>query len=169
MPSDSRAIAADRRGTAWVIDRAAQALIFLGGVSAIVFIVGIFVFITREGAGFIADRLDPVEFFTSPRWIPTSSHRPTYGALALIAGTASVTGLAMLVAVPLSLGAAVYIAEFASGRTREVLKVAGRAAGRHPVGGVGVHRPDGGEPSDHRDLRRADRAQRPQRRRHPRA
>jgi phosphate transport system permease protein len=124
MPSDSRAIAADRRGTAWVIDRAAQALIFLGGVSAIVFIVGIFVFITREGAGFIADRLDPVEFFTSPRWIPTSSHRPTYGAFALIAGTASVTGLAMLVAVPLSLGAAVYIAEFASGRMREVLKVA---------------------------------------------
>jgi phosphate transport system permease protein len=125
MPSDSRAIAAaDRRGTAWVIDRAAQVLIFLGGVSAIVFILGIFAFITREGVAFIADRFDPIEFFTSPRWIPTSSRRPTYGALALIAGTASVTGLAMLVAVPLSLSAAVYIAEFASGRTREALKVA---------------------------------------------
>ena len=99
-----------------MIDRAAQVLIFLGGVSAIVFIVGIFVFITREGVGFILARFDPVEFFTSPRWIPTSNHNPTYGALALIAGTASVTGLAMLVAVPLSLGAAVYIAEFASGR-----------------------------------------------------
>ena len=124
MPSEARAIdRADRRGTAWVIDRAAQILIFLGGVSAIVFIVGIFVFITREGVGFILARFDPVEFFTSPRWIPTSNHNPTYGALALIAGTASVTGLAMLVAVPLSLGAAVYIAEFASGRTREALKV----------------------------------------------
>jgi phosphate transport system permease protein len=125
MPSDSRSIdAADRRGAAWVIDRAVQVLIFLGGVSAIVFIVGIFVFITREGVAFIAERFDAAEFFTSPRWIPTSSRRPTYGALALIAGTASVTGLAMLVAVPLSLGAAVYIAEFASGRTREALKVA---------------------------------------------
>ena len=68
-------------------------------------------------------RFDPVEFFTSPRWLPTSNHNPTYGALALIAGTASVTGLAMLVAVPLSLGAAIYIAEFARGRTREALKV----------------------------------------------
>src|SRR5688572_12632305 len=116
--------AADRRGAAWVIDRAAQVLIFLGGVSAIIFIGGIFVFVTREGFGFIIDRFDPVEFFTSPRWIPTSRRQPTYGALALIAGTASVTGLAMLVAVPLSLGAAVYIAEFARGRTREALKVA---------------------------------------------
>jgi phosphate transport system permease protein len=124
MSSDSRGAAADRRGAAWLIDRAAQALIFLGGVSAIVFIVGIFVFITREGVAFIAERFDAAEFFTSPRWIPTSRRQPTYGALALIAGTASVTGLAMLVAVPLSLGAAVYIAEFASGRTRETLKVA---------------------------------------------
>lgn len=115
--------AADRRGLAWVVDRAAHVLIFLGGVSAIVFIVGIFVFITREGMGFILHRFDAAEFFTSPRWAPTSRHNPTYGVLALIAGTASVTGLAMAVAVPLSLGAAVYIAEFAAGRTREALKV----------------------------------------------
>ena len=63
------------------------------------------------------------EFFASPRWRPTSEHNPTYGVLALIAGTASVTGLAMLVAVPFSLGAAIYIGEFATGKTREILKV----------------------------------------------
>jgi phosphate transport system permease protein len=34
-----------------------------------------------------------------------------------------VTGLAMLISVPFSLGAAIYIAEFATGRTREILKV----------------------------------------------
>src|SRR5688500_8514344 len=88
---DEAAHAADRRGASWIIDRAAHVLIFLGGVSAIVFIVGIFVFITREGTGFILNRFDPVEFFTSPRWAPTSNHNRTYGALALIAGTASVT------------------------------------------------------------------------------
>ena len=120
---EAAAHAADRRGVSWIVDRAAHVLIFLGGVSAIVFIVGIFVFITREGMGFILHRFDPVEFFTSPRWAPTSNHNPTYGALALIAGTASVTGLAIAVAMPLSLGAAIYIAEFASGRTREALKV----------------------------------------------
>lgn len=115
--------AADRRDAAWWIDRAVQILVLAGGLSAIVFIAGIFVFITREGAGFVFDRFDPREFFLSPRWTPTSSHNPTYGALALIAGTASVTGLAMLVSVPFSLGAAIYIGEFATGRVRETLKV----------------------------------------------
>ncbi len=112
----------DRRDLAWFVDKAVQALVFLGGVSAIVFILGIFVFITKEGFGFIAGRFDIVEFFGSTRWRPTSE-QPTYGALALIVGTASVTGLAMLVAVPFSLGAAIYIGEFAQGRTREVLKI----------------------------------------------
>lgn len=114
---------ADRRDFAWYLDKAVQVLVFIGGISAIVFIFGIFIFITREGLGFILTRFDPVEFFTSTRWMPTSRSNPTYGALALIAGTASVTGLAMVVAVPFSLGAAVYIGEFATGKTRETLKV----------------------------------------------
>ncbi len=114
--------ALDRRDAAWVIDKAVQAVVFLGGISAIVFIIGIFVFITREGVGFLASGFELREFFGSPAWRPTSRN-PTYGALALIVGTASVTGLAVLTAVPFSLGAAIYIAEFARGKTRETLKV----------------------------------------------
>ena len=113
----------DRLDRHWWIDKAVQALVFVGGISAIVFIISIFVFISKEGLGFVAGRFDIVEFFGSPNWRPTSENRPTYGALALIAGTASVTGMAMLVSVPFSLGAAIYIGEFATGRTREVLKV----------------------------------------------
>ncbi len=113
----------DARGLDWYVDRLVAGLVFLGGISAIVFILGIFVFITREGLGFILGPMDPVEFFTSTAWRPTSVNNPTYGILALMAGTASVTGLAMLVSVPFSLGAAIYIAEFATGKTREVLKV----------------------------------------------
>jgi phosphate transport system permease protein len=113
----------DRRDLAWYVDKGVQVLVFVGGISAIVFIIGIFVFITAEGLGFITGRFDLFEFFGSPNWRPTSDTRPTYGILALLAGTASVTGLAMLVAVPFSLGAAIYIAEFAQGKTREILKV----------------------------------------------
>ncbi len=113
----------DRRTFAWFVDKGMQVLMFVGGISAIVFIIGIFVFITREALPFITGTMDFGEFFTSPRWRPTSENNPTYGALALIVGTASVTGLAMLVAVPFSLGAAIYIAEFATGRKREILKV----------------------------------------------
>ncbi len=113
----------DRRNLDWYLDKLVQVLVFIGGISAIIFIIGIFVFVTKEGFGFILETFDFAEFFGSPRWKPTSEYRPTYGILALIAGTASVTGLAMLVAIPFSLGAAIYIAEFATGKTREALKV----------------------------------------------
>jgi phosphate transport system permease protein len=118
-----RAQAFDRRNADWYVDKLVQVLVFIGGISAIIFIVGIFVFITKEGIGFILGPFDFKEFFTSPYWYPSDEEAPEYGILALIAGTASVTGLAMLVAIPFSLGAAVYIAEFATGRTREALKV----------------------------------------------
>jgi len=113
----------DRRNADWYIDKLVQLLVFIGGISAIIFVVGIFAFVTKEGFGFILDRFDFQEFFTSPYWYPAEEEDPEYGILALIAGTASVTGLAMLVAIPFSLGAAVYIAEFASGKTREILKI----------------------------------------------
>ena len=113
----------DRRNLDWYIDKLVQVLVFIGGISAIVFIIGIFVFITVEGAGFITDRFDFTEFFTEPWWEPTDEDEPTYGILALIAGTASVTGLAMIVAIPFSLGAAIFVGEFASGKTREYLKI----------------------------------------------
>jgi phosphate transport system permease protein len=72
---------------------------------------------------FVANRLDIKEFFTSQYWFPSDEDEPEFGILALIAGTASVTGLAMLVAIPFALGAAIYIGEFATGKTREYLKV----------------------------------------------
>ena len=113
----------DHRGRDWYADKAIAFLVFVGGISAIIFIIGIFVFITKEGVGFISGPLDVREFFGSPAWRPTSLREPTYGVLALIAGTASVTGLAMVVSVPFALGAAIFIGEFATGRLREVLKV----------------------------------------------
>lgn len=113
----------DRRDWDWYIDRLVQGLVFLGGISAIILIISIFVFITIEGMGFILHHLDLTEFFTTPWWEPTDEEEPSYGILALIAGTASVTGLAMVVAIPFSLGAAIFIGEFATGKARELLKV----------------------------------------------
>jgi len=113
----------DRRNLDWYIDRFVQLLVFISGISAIIFIVGIFVFITKEGVGFILDTMDPGEFFFSQYWEPSDEDAPEYGILALVAGTASVTGLALLVAIPFSLGSAIFIGEFATGRTREFLKI----------------------------------------------
>jgi len=115
--------AIDRRNMDWYVDKLVQSLVFIGGISAIVFIVFIFAFVFKEGIGFIVDTMDVKQFFTTPYWDPTFEDDPEYGILALIAGTASVTGLAMLVAIPFSLGAAIFIGEFASGKTREFLKI----------------------------------------------
>lgn len=112
----------DRLDFAWYMDKFVEVIVFLGGISAIVFILAIFVFVFKEGLGFIISNMDFVEFFGEIAWRPTSDN-PTYGTLALILGTASVTGLAVLTAVPFSLGAAIYISEFSTGGKREVLKI----------------------------------------------
>ena len=99
-----------------------ELVIRLCGWSAILFVAAIFFFVFREAAPVLGE-LNLWEFFTSQNWIPSSEVRPQYGILALLIGTLSVTGLAMLLAVPLGLGAAVYLSEFCNGKVREVLKV----------------------------------------------
>jgi phosphate transport system permease protein len=47
---------------------------------------------------------------------------PSYGALPLIVGTLIITGIALLVAVPIGLPSAIYLSEFASERVRKVAK-----------------------------------------------
>lgn len=111
------------RGWNWIIDRLMHGLIFIGGISAILFITGIFVFVAKEGLSFFSGEYGLTAFMSSPYWEPSDSEAPDFGILALIAGTASVTGLAMLVAIPFSLGSAIYISEFARGKTKEYLKV----------------------------------------------
>jgi phosphate transport system permease protein len=99
-------------------------LIRLCGMSAIIFVFGIFYFVFREGVGFLwSGRFSAVQFLTSIEWYPTSQSHVRYGALALIAGTFSVTLLAMAIAVPFGLGTAIYISEFCSPRSKETLKI----------------------------------------------
>jgi phosphate transport system permease protein len=99
-------------------------LILLCGMSAIFFVFGIFFFVFREGAGLLlSGRFDLAQFLTSIEWYPTSQSHVRYGALALIAGTFSVTLLAMLIAVPFGLGTAIFVSEFCGPRLKETLKI----------------------------------------------
>ena len=110
-----------RSKTGIYVEKGIELLIRLCGISAILFVFGIFFFVFREGAGFLP-KLHFGEFFGSINWRP-SSEVPKYGVLALIVGTLSVTGLAMLIAVPFGVGAAVFVSEFCTGRTKEALKI----------------------------------------------
>jgi phosphate transport system permease protein len=97
-------------------------IVRLCGWSAILFVFGICFFIFWEARPMLFGGLNFIEFFGSTRWQPTSVVRPGYGILALIVGSAAVTGLAMLIAVPLGLGA-VFISEFCGGKLKEILKI----------------------------------------------
>ncbi len=112
----------DRRDRSWWFDFVMRGAVFAGGVSAILFIVAIFVFIASQGAEFAWHRLSWSDLLFGTRWEPTSDP-PAYGAVPLLAGTAWITAVAMAIAVPLSFCAAIYIGEFARGRRREWLKI----------------------------------------------
>lgn len=72
-----------------------------------------------EFLGKLADSDDGLGALTEIGWFP---RRGLYDISTLVVGTLIVTGIAMLVAVPLGLGAAVYLAEYARPKVRRFVK-----------------------------------------------
>jgi phosphate transport system permease protein len=64
-----------------------------------------------------------VDYITGTEWAPLFL-QAKFGVVPLILGTLSVTFWACLVAIPSGLGVAIYLSEYARGRTRRVLKPA---------------------------------------------
>ncbi len=65
------------------------------------------------------DRPTLIEFFSNTNWIPAIGE---FGVLPLINATLMTSAIAMLVALPLGIGAAIYLSEYASPRLRATLK-----------------------------------------------
>lgn len=61
------------------------------------------------------------KFFLETDWNPFSA-TPRYGIWALIVGTLKITLIATIFAVPVGLGAAIYLSEYASKKTRKIIK-----------------------------------------------
>jgi phosphate transport system permease protein len=99
-------------------------IIRLSGVSAVLFVLAIFFFVFREALPVLArEEFSLTEFLFSMQWYPTSVSNVRYGTWALTVGTFSVTVLAMVIAVPFGLGAAIFVSEFCGPRLRETLKI----------------------------------------------
>ncbi len=94
-----------------------EALIRATGYSAILFVALILIFLLREGLPALGEA--PAAALLGTRWYPIEDH---FGLWPLIGGTLIVTIGAALIAVPLGLGAALFIAEVAPRWAREVLK-----------------------------------------------
>jgi len=81
-------------------------------------IVGTLIFETFE----FFQRVSISEYLFGTEWYPFSSSNPTFGVLPLLMGTLKVTFIAICVAVPLGLAAAIYLSEYASEPTRRIMK-----------------------------------------------
>ncbi|MCA9039441.1 MAG: phosphate ABC transporter permease subunit PstC [Planctomycetaceae bacterium] len=63
-----------------------------------------------------------VEFFTDTDWSPQYESDPHFGIAPLICGTFLIAGIAALIGIPLGLSSAIYMSEYASSRTRDIVK-----------------------------------------------
>lgn len=96
--------------------------IILGTIAifSILATIGIVVTLLTETITFFT-RIPITEFLFSMEWTPFSSD-PKFGIWPLILGTLKITVIATIVAVPLGLGAAIYLSEYASPRAKSIIK-----------------------------------------------
>ena len=64
----------------------------------------------------------PAHYFLGKEWMPTSTPAAQFGVLPLILGTLLVSIVAILIALPLGLGVAIFMSELAGDRMRKILK-----------------------------------------------
>jgi phosphate transport system permease protein len=87
---------------------------------SVVTTVGILIALLEETFGFFGE-IGVVEFFTGTDWSPLFAD-PSYGVVPLVWGTLQITLIALAVAMPLGLGAAIYLSEYARPRVRKTVK-----------------------------------------------
>ena len=85
---------------------------------------GIIFILIYESYGFFGSPdIDPWKFLTGTEWsIGQSAGEQKYGILPLVSGTFRITFIAMVIALPMGLITAVYLSEYATKRTRSILK-----------------------------------------------
>jgi phosphate transport system permease protein len=132
-PRSGRSASARRR---W--ERLAEGSLRVMAFSAIAAVIFIFIFVFKEALPLFYDRevrkeVTPLAMwfarlwpgYDAPEhiWQPVSDI-PKYALLPLIVGTLKVTLVSMSIAVPLGIGAAVYVSQYAPRRVREIVKPA---------------------------------------------
>ena len=117
MPIKSPAVSINRRS---IEDTLVKGVLFACAVFAVIVVFSIIFFLLKEGYG-IFQQAGLLDFLSGTEWKPETG---IYGTLPLIAGTLLVTLGAMVIAVPLSIGSAIFISELAPPRVNAVIKPA---------------------------------------------
>jgi len=107
-----------QKGSEWAI----EAIIRLSGYLAILILVLLFFFLLKSALP-VLKTTSLWEMLGGRKWLPIS-YPPQFGILPLVVGSLYVTVGAAALAVPVGLGAAIFLSEVASPRLREALKPA---------------------------------------------
>ncbi|MEI7856894.1 MAG: phosphate ABC transporter permease PstA [Methanomicrobiales archaeon] len=103
-------------------EQSIKTVFFFTALFAVIVVTFILLFLLRDGYPIFSE-VGVLNFLLGPDWAPTAVV-PLYGIFPLIVGTLLVTIGAMVFAVPLSIGCAIYLSELASPRTKKILKPA---------------------------------------------
>ena len=117
-PSDpARSI---RRGKPRVAERVVEGVLAVAAFVSVLTTIGIVLSLLDGTLAFLSE-IPLTDFLLGTEWTPLFADG-AYGVLPILSATLVITGIAMLVAIPLGLGAALYLSEYASARARAVLK-----------------------------------------------
>lgn len=95
-------------------------LLIACSVVAVLTTVGIFASVALESLRFFSE-VNPLHFLFGTQWSPTGEP-PHFGFIPLLVGTLLITAIAIMVAAPLGLFSAIYMAEYANAHMRSILK-----------------------------------------------
>ena len=122
-----KSLSVDRRARNWV-ESAVIAGLLLAASVAVLTTVGIVFSVMIEAIRFF-QQVPLTEFLFGLNWSPQTAIRAdqvgssgSFGAVPLFAGTLMITGIAMIIAVPIGLMVAIYMAEYVSPRVRSIIK-----------------------------------------------
>lgn len=111
-----------RAGTTRAAAAVVRILITASGWIAIAVLTAIAVFLAVNAwQAAVSPEAGLLRMITGTSWYPTSTP-PLYGFLQYIIATIRVTAVALVIAVPIGIAAAIYISEFAARRVKEVVK-----------------------------------------------
>ncbi|WP_342598398.1 phosphate ABC transporter permease subunit PstC [Psychrobacillus sp. FSL H8-0483] len=95
-------------------------LLLIASVSVLTTFGIVFTLIVETGIFF--SRVPVTDFLFGTEWFPFGNTEQLFGILPLIAGTLKVTFIAAIVAVPFGIGSAVFLSEYASDKSRRIIK-----------------------------------------------
>jgi len=93
----------------------------LNGLIIVLALIAIFMLLFRNALPAFKE-IPLTEFLFSANWNPASYYKAAYGILAMVVSTFVVTIGALIIAIPLGVGAAAYLSDVASPRVREIAK-----------------------------------------------